>query len=982
MTVSGALRPCTSVDGSANRRASVSGRRFSTVEASPRHPIPTTSKTSARNTCPSTRTSPRMPLPSTSSARTAPNGAVSQRLRLRPRRTQTHVLCLPCAATRAPDSPTPVPAVDVLLHCGVHLRRAAYHLHDQTHWRLPRRADEPPWTRELRAGEGDEYGACRRLFVGPKARDEEGLAIEYGGRAERGAEGEGNGVGEARAHSGIFATRALRKGKEIVPHWEWCIAWHHRIAQLTNILRALGTDAECACAGMSTTAAAASSSTPVAPSISLQIPLAKEERSLSGSEMGHDDGTEAEHRREDGERASRDGAGGLVFVSLRMLQPLPARSVGAWEGEDVPYTRASSSFALLLSTLLSTSGLHQYFSTLHASFASTSAPICKPKSIACPGVQPPSPRCRSTNPSELGSLIGAACGTPARRHGCGEPTPPERCHAATQRKLRTYAAQWREVSALERTPPPDGHTDIRPTSSARGAPAAPHFANTMLLSLFPSPLLLWHTPSVWPPTLCTPPPGSEWGANGRAAIGLTLALHSTVDIGFVAGEGTTGAQHRLLLQINFDYGSGLRVARLTPPTRKAQCPCDAMANAMAGVEATSIKRHEPTPTGFAGSDMSDTERWRRRAGKGCGQIALSPASIRDATKSKDRKEAGAGKRHERVPKYWCCQSPLVRSATRASGLMRIAHRQRSRAVWRTWQPGAPTPEVGSGTNVGLAEGPAAAGGASARGTASVISTSRAVAGTTSFSLSLPCAFFSGCSVRAPSPVPSACHAPAPARIPLPSRVRVSATPAIFDDRWLYWRSCGRQRWLARKGLRRWSRTWSRATAAAWQWGTIPRRAAWTREQEPPAGFFQHRRAPSEDAWVYPTLPQPTPTHLPNQTPGSAAHDARRAPPPPRPATVARRGISRIWSSRVARSAHSGNAHNGGRMTRMRTAHAPARRTYGRHPDPEPVLATTRKCSSRAPPAGIPLPHARRIPIFLYTRAQRASGARQGVRAQQ
>ncbi|KAJ7895796.1 hypothetical protein B0H13DRAFT_1885407 [Mycena leptocephala] len=86
----------------------------------------------------------------------------------------------------------------------------------------------------------------------------------------------------------------------------------HLVAQLANILHAIGTDAECACSGSSSAVPTVLSLTPAAPSVSLPGLVMERERG-SGSDMGQDVGTEDEERGEGGERECviRVGAGGV-----------------------------------------------------------------------------------------------------------------------------------------------------------------------------------------------------------------------------------------------------------------------------------------------------------------------------------------------------------------------------------------------------------------------------------------------------------------------------------------------------------------------------------------------------------------------------------------------------------------------------------------------------------------------------------------------
>ncbi|KAJ7714906.1 hypothetical protein B0H16DRAFT_511893 [Mycena metata] len=127
---------------------------------------------------------------------------------------------------------------------------------------------------------------------------------------ERRGEGEGEGGGgedECRTHFGIFATRALREGEEIVVGWEWddanamhrvgevagvngvglpsapTPAQRHLIAQLANILHTLGSS-ECACTPASSTSTPAAPALPSLPPPSTRPPVSKGRRTTPGSE--------------------------------------------------------------------------------------------------------------------------------------------------------------------------------------------------------------------------------------------------------------------------------------------------------------------------------------------------------------------------------------------------------------------------------------------------------------------------------------------------------------------------------------------------------------------------------------------------------------------------------------------------------------------------------------------------------------------------
>lgn len=106
----------------------------------------------------------------------------------------------------------------------------------------------------------------------------------------------------------------------------------HLIAQLANMLDALGvdTDCDCVCAGTKPTSSAPAAS---APAVSLQVPPTKEKgsRSRNGSEKNQDDGTEDEGRGEDVERACVIRAMERVVFppllsSLRLITPRRAFS--------------------------------------------------------------------------------------------------------------------------------------------------------------------------------------------------------------------------------------------------------------------------------------------------------------------------------------------------------------------------------------------------------------------------------------------------------------------------------------------------------------------------------------------------------------------------------------------------------------------------------------------------------------------------------
>ncbi|KAF8156377.1 hypothetical protein K438DRAFT_2075600 [Mycena galopus ATCC 62051] len=149
----------------------------------------------------------------------------------------------------------------------------------------------------------------------------------------------------------------------------------------------------------------------------------------------------------------------------------------------------------------------------------------------------------------------------------------------------------------------------------------------------------------------------------------------------------------------------------------------------------------------------------------------------------------------------------------------------------------------------------------------------------------------------------------------------------------------------------------------------PRNSDWrtqkTREQEPPAGSFHHRWVPSEDARAHPphistpdsrlrgcgewcppssVLPSSAGSLLHRSCP--SAHDARQtlqttgsawaptfAPSPlPPPACAGDLAFDPAASPALhARETHTME----GAMTRMRTTHAQAGRTYGHHPNPHP-----------------------------------------------
>ncbi|KAJ7857688.1 hypothetical protein B0H14DRAFT_3447810 [Mycena olivaceomarginata] len=165
------------------------------------------------------------------------------------------------------------------------------------------------WMPALRAGGEDGYGVCFgyvevRAFVcgggGGDGGEGEGRrqAKADGARGKDDGSREMEGDGEPRAHFGIFATRALRQGEEIVvagnggPPILPTPTQRHLIAQLANILHALGADAECACTGTSSAAStspAPAAAAPAAPSVSLHVSPVKEKGSGSGSEQGQDE---------------------------------------------------------------------------------------------------------------------------------------------------------------------------------------------------------------------------------------------------------------------------------------------------------------------------------------------------------------------------------------------------------------------------------------------------------------------------------------------------------------------------------------------------------------------------------------------------------------------------------------------------------------------------------------------------------------------
>ncbi|KAJ6527457.1 hypothetical protein B0H19DRAFT_1243289 [Mycena capillaripes] len=104
----------------------------------------------------------------------------------------------------------------------------------------------------------------------------------------------------------------------------------HLIAQLANILRALGTDTECACSGSSSAVPTVSSLTPRLPRFRYQGRLRrkeKEEQERYGSGRP-DDGTEDEERGEGGEREC------VIRAWEREATVFPPAAVGhghAWE---------------------------------------------------------------------------------------------------------------------------------------------------------------------------------------------------------------------------------------------------------------------------------------------------------------------------------------------------------------------------------------------------------------------------------------------------------------------------------------------------------------------------------------------------------------------------------------------------------------------------------------------------------------------------
>ncbi|KAJ7846815.1 hypothetical protein B0H13DRAFT_1907563 [Mycena leptocephala] len=103
----------------------------------------------------------------------------------------------------------------------------------------------------------------------------------------------------------------------------------HLVAQLANILHAIGTDAECACSGSSSAVPTVLSLTPAAPSVSLPGLVMERERG-SGSDMGQDVGTEDEERGEGGEREC------VIRVLERVV--FPPASGGTWACGGVQFS--------------------------------------------------------------------------------------------------------------------------------------------------------------------------------------------------------------------------------------------------------------------------------------------------------------------------------------------------------------------------------------------------------------------------------------------------------------------------------------------------------------------------------------------------------------------------------------------------------------------------------------------------------------------